>query len=60
MWYSLGFNIVDKQGYLYYGLANDTYAHQVFLTVEELTSVGQMLCDGGPVVLNQDAGQSYS
>ena len=58
-WYSLGFNIVDKQGYLYYGLEGDTSAHQVFVTAQELTALAEMFRHGGQVVFNENAGQFY-
>ena len=58
-WYSLGFNIVDKQGYLYYGLEGDSSAQQVFLTAQELTALAQMFRDGGQVVFNKNGGQVY-
>lgn len=58
-WYSLGFNIVDKQGYLYYGLEGDSSAHQIFVTAQELTALAHMFRDGGHVVLNDTGGQFY-
>ena len=58
-WYSLGFNIVDKEGYLYYGLEGDSSAHQIFVTAQELTALIQMFRDGGQVVFNEDGGQFY-
>lgn len=58
-WYSLGFNIVDKQGYLYYGLEGDNSAHQIFVTAQELTALAQMFRDGGQVVFNDNNGQFY-
>ena len=58
-WYSLGFNIVDKQGYLYYGLEGDSSAQQVFVTAQELTALAQMFRDGGQVVFNDNGGQFY-
>ena len=57
--YSLGFNIVDKQGYLYYGLEGDSSAQQVFVTAQELTALAQMFRDGGQVVFNDNGGQFY-
>lgn len=58
-WYSLGFNIVDKQGYLYYGLEGDNSAHQIFVTAQELTALAQMFRHGGQVVFNDNGGQFY-
>ena len=58
-WYSLGFNIVDKQGYLYYGLDGDSSAHQIFVTAPELTALAALFRDGGQVVFNENAGQYY-
>jgi hypothetical protein len=53
-WYSLGFNIVDKQCYFYYGLEGDTSAHQIFVTAAELTALGDMFRNEGPITYNSD------
>jgi hypothetical protein len=58
-WYSFGFNIVDKQGYLYYGLQGDDSAHQAFLTATELTAIAEIFRDGGQVVFNEINGEYY-
>ncbi|MFM6848409.1 MAG: hypothetical protein ACKOVB_04825 [Terrabacter sp.] len=52
-WYSFGFNIVDKQGYFYYGLEGDSSAQQIDVTAPELTALAEMLRDGGQVVFNE-------
>lgn len=58
-WYSFGFNIVDKQGYLYYGLEGESSAHQIFLTAPELTALAEIFRDGGQVVFNQINDEYY-
>jgi hypothetical protein len=57
--YWLGFNIVDKQGYLYYVLEGDPNAHQIFLDAHELTAVAELFREGGQVMFNENAGQHY-
>jgi hypothetical protein len=53
-WYSLGFNVADKQGYFYYGLEGDASAHQVFVTAPELTALAEMFRDAAGVTYNSD------
>jgi hypothetical protein len=53
-WYSLGFNIVDKQCYFYYGLEGDDNAYQIFLTAPEMSALADMFRNEGPVTYNSD------
>ena len=53
-WYSLGFNIVDKQCYFYYGLQGDNSAHQIFVSPTELSALADMFRNEGPVTYNSD------
>ena len=53
-WYSLGFNIVSKQSYFYYGLEGEDVAHEVFVTAAQLTALGDMFRNEGPVTYNSD------
>lgn len=53
-WYSLGFNIVDKQFYFYYGLEGDDHAYQVFVTAPEMTALADMFRNEGPITYNTD------
>ena len=51
-WYSLGFNIVDKQCYFYYGLEGDNNAYQIFISAAEMSALADMFRNEGPVVYN--------
>jgi len=53
-WYSLGFNIVDKQCYFYYGLEGDSSAYQIFITAPEMSALADMFRNEGPVTYNSD------
>jgi hypothetical protein len=53
-WYSLGFNIVDKECYFYYGLQGDNSAHQIFVSAPELSLLADMFRNEGPVSYNSD------
>jgi hypothetical protein len=53
-WYSLGFNIVDKQGYFYFGLDGDPSANQIFVTATELSVLADMFRNEGAVSYNTD------
>jgi hypothetical protein len=53
-WYSLGFNTVDKQFYLYFGLDSDNYAHQLFLNAQEFTALSDMFRNEGPISYDTD------
>lgn len=53
-WYSLGFNIVDKQCYFYYALEGENVAHQIFVTAPELTALADMFRHDGPITYNSD------
>lgn len=53
-WYSLGFNIVDKQCYFYYGLEGDSAAYQIFVTAPEMSALADMFRNEGPVTYNSD------
>jgi len=53
-WYSLGFNIVDKQGYFYYGLEGDSAAYQIFVTAPEMSALADMFRNEGRVTYNSD------
>jgi hypothetical protein len=53
-WYSLGFNIVDKQCYFYYGLEGDDSAYQIFITAPEMSALADMFRNEGPVTYNSD------
>jgi hypothetical protein len=41
-WYSVGFNIVDKQCYFYYGLEGDSAACQIFVAAPEMSALADM------------------
>jgi hypothetical protein len=53
-WYSLGYNIVDKQCYFYYGLEGDGSAYQIFVTAPEMSALANMFRNEGPVTYNTD------
>ena len=53
-WYSLGFNIVDKQCYFYFGLEGETDANQIFVTAPELNALADMFRYDGPIAYNSD------
>jgi len=53
-WYSLGFNIVDRECYFYYGLKGDGNAHQIFVNATELQALADMFRNEGPVSFNSD------
>jgi hypothetical protein len=53
-WYSLGFNIIDKQFYFYYGLEGDNSAYQIFITAPEMSALADMFRNEGPVTYNSD------
>ncbi len=53
-WYSLGFNIVDKQCYFYYGLEGENVAHQMFVSASEMSALADMFRNEGPVSYNSD------
>ena len=51
-WYALGYNVPDKQFYLYYGLEGDTSATQLFVSPPELSALADMFRNEGPVTYN--------
>jgi hypothetical protein len=51
-WYSLGYHIVDKQWYFYYGLAGEPTANQLFVTSHEMLALADMFRNEGPVSCN--------
>ncbi|WP_448624111.1 hypothetical protein [Geodermatophilus sp. URMC 64] len=53
-WYSLGFNIVDKQCYFYFGLEGDPSARQIFVSAAELSVLADMFRNEGPVSYNSE------
>ena len=53
-WYSLGFNIIDKQFYLYYSLEGDGSVYQLFITAPEMSALADMFRNEGPVKYNSD------
>ncbi|HEX9033899.1 MAG TPA: hypothetical protein VF834_18825 [Streptosporangiaceae bacterium] len=53
-WYSLGFNIVSKQCYFYYGLEGESVAHEVFVTAAQMSALGDMFRNEGPITYNSE------
>jgi hypothetical protein len=53
-WYSLGFDIVDKECYFYYGLEGDSSAHQISVNAAELHALADMFRNEGPVSFSSD------
>jgi hypothetical protein len=53
-WYSLGYNIADKQCYFYFGLEGDGSAHQIFVSAPEMTALADMFRNEGPVTYNSE------
>jgi hypothetical protein len=52
--YMLGYNIADKQGYVYYSLEGETVVHQIFVTAQEMLALADMFRNEGPVSYNTD------
>ena len=52
--YHLGYNIVDKQFYVYYRFENETTTNQMFTSPEEFFALADMFRNEGPVNYNTD------
>jgi hypothetical protein len=52
--YSLGFGTPKKNFWLYYTLAGDPAAHQIFVTPTQFVALGDMFRGGGVINFNSD------
>jgi len=56
--YMLGYNIKEKQFYLYYALEGESATHQIFPTPQAFSALADMFRHEGPINYN-DAGDYF-
>jgi hypothetical protein len=52
--YNLGYNVLDRQFYFYYGLEGEQEPRQLFLSPEEFMALAHMFRNEGPVIFDPD------